>query len=50
VKYYFSPHARGQSGSGRGLFLVKRMLELLAGDIWCESYSDAISFCFWLRA
>ena len=32
TKYYRSPHARRQSGSGLGLYLVKRLITLFQGD------------------
>ena len=48
TKYYRSPHARRQSGSGLGLFLVKRLLELLEGHIGYTLESDQISFSVWL--
>ena len=37
VKYYRSPHARRQTGSGLGLFLVKGLSALLKGHIGFET-------------
>ena len=48
TKYYRSPHARRQTGSGLGLFLVKRLLEMLGGQIGYAPKSEQISFSFWL--
>ena len=48
TKYYRSPHARRQSGSGLGLYLVKRLITLFQGDIWFKATGEQVAFCFWL--
>lgn len=47
-KYYRSPRAKSLSGSGLGLYLVKRLLELLHGSIHFESQQDKACFSIWL--
>ena len=47
-KYYRSPQARRQSGSGLGLFLVKGLLELMQGRIAYETQIDRAVFSIWL--
>lgn len=47
-KYYRSPQARRQSGSGLGLFLVKGLLELMQGTIDYAVQEDRITFRIWL--
>ena len=47
-KYYRSPHARRQSGSGLGLFLVKGLLGLMQGRIAYEAQIDHAVFSIWL--
>jgi signal transduction histidine kinase len=47
-KYYRSPQARRQSGSGLGLFLVKGLLDLMHGRIAYETQLDRAVFSIWL--
>jgi signal transduction histidine kinase len=47
-KYYRSPQARRQSGSGLGLFLVKGLLDLMHGRISYETQLDRAVFSIWL--
>lgn len=47
-KYYRSPQARRQSGSGLGLFLVKGLLDLMQGRIAYETQIDRAVFTIWL--
>ncbi len=47
-KYYRSPKARRQSGSGLGLFLVKGLVELMSGRIRYEPQANRALFCLWL--
>jgi signal transduction histidine kinase len=43
-KYYRSPHARRQTGSGLGLYLVRHLLHTLGGSIKYERISNRIHF------
>lgn len=47
-KYYRSPQARRQSGSGLGLFLVKGLLDLLQGSIRYQGCDGHATFSLWL--
>jgi signal transduction histidine kinase len=47
-KYYRSPHAQRQSGSGLGLFLVKSLVELMRGRVNCIPLDDRVRFEWWL--
>jgi signal transduction histidine kinase len=47
-KYYRSPQARRQSGSGLGLFLAKGLLDLMQGRIGYETQIDRAVFSIWL--
>jgi signal transduction histidine kinase len=47
-KYYRSPHAQRQSGSGLGLFLVKSLVELMRGRVNCIPLDDRVRFECWL--
>lgn len=49
-KYYRSPHARRQSGSGMGLFLVKGLVHLMQGLISYAPTQSLIRFRLWLPA
>jgi signal transduction histidine kinase len=49
-KYYRSPGARHQSGSGLGLFLVRGLLDLMEGTIQFEVREGRVVFEFWLPA
>jgi signal transduction histidine kinase len=49
-KYYRSPLARKQSGSGLGLFLVKALLELLDGKVTYSPIDGVVRFEIWLPA
>ena len=49
-KYYRSPLARKQSGSGLGLFLVKALLELLNGKVTYVPSDGLVRFEIWLPA
>lgn len=49
-KYYRSPLARKQSGSGLGLFLVKALLELLNGHVTYSPSDGLVRFEIWLPA
>ncbi len=48
VKYYRSPRAKKQSGSGLGLFLVKSLLELLQGQVHYSPLPQGVRFEVWL--
>jgi two-component system, sensor histidine kinase LadS len=47
-KYYRSPQAYGQSGSGLGLYLVKGLVEQLGGTIDYSGSSERVEFRVWL--
>jgi signal transduction histidine kinase len=47
-KYYRAPEAQALSGAGLGLWLVKRIVELLSGTIRFESGDGKVSFSVWL--
>ena len=47
-KYYRSPQARRQSGSGLGLFLVKGLVDLMQGTITYELKDERVTFEIWL--
>jgi signal transduction histidine kinase len=49
-KYYRSPLARKQSGSGLGLFLVKALLQLLNGKVTYSPSDGLVRFEIWLPA
>ena len=49
-KYYRSPGARHQSGSGLGLFLVRGLLDLMGGTIHFEARDGRAVFEVWLPA
>jgi two-component system, sensor histidine kinase LadS len=47
-KYYRSPHAQRQSGSGLGLFLVKSLVELMGGNVHYTPLDGRARFEVWL--
>ncbi len=47
-KYYRSPSAQRQSGSGLGLFLVKSLLELMRGHVRYIPLPQGVRFQVWL--
>lgn len=47
-KYYRSQHAKRQSGSGLGLFLVKSLLTLMQGRVNYTALSGSVRFEVWL--
>lgn len=47
-KYYRSPGAHGKSGSGLGLYLVKRMAEILGGSISYHFSGAEVTFELWI--
>jgi signal transduction histidine kinase len=49
-KYYRSPGARHQSGSGLGLFLVRGLLDLMGGNIRFDAEGERVVFRVWLPA
>jgi len=49
-KYYRSPGARHQSGSGLGLFLVRGLLDLMGGSIRFEERDGQVVFEIWVPA
>jgi signal transduction histidine kinase len=49
-KYYRSPGARHQSGSGLGLFLVRGLLDLMGGTIHFDARNGRAVFDVWLPA
>jgi signal transduction histidine kinase len=49
-KYYRSPGARHQSGSGLGLFLVRGLLDLMGGTVQFQAQDGWAVFDVWLPA
>ena len=49
-KYYRSPGARHQSGSGLGLFLVRGLVELMDGTVDFKACEGKAVFTLWLPA
>ena len=49
-KYYRSPKAKRQSGSGLGLFLVKQLMEVMGGTVCYRTESEHAIFEIWLPA
>lgn len=47
-KYYRSPGAHQQSGSGLGLYIVKALSERLGATIACRPQADLVVFELWL--
>lgn len=47
-KYYRGTHARRQSGSGLGLFLVKGLIDLMQGTITYELKEERMTFEIWI--
>lgn len=47
-KYYRSPHAQRQSGSGLGLYLVKSLLHLMKGHATYVALEGRVRFDIWL--
>ena len=47
-KYYRSPGAHQQSGSGLGLYIVKALAERLGASIDCRQHAGLIVFDLWL--
>lgn len=47
-KYYRSPRALRQSGSGLGLFLVKSLVDLMQGGVTYTALSERVRFEVWL--
>lgn len=47
-KYYRSPRAHGKTGSGLGLYLVKRMAEILGGSISYQFHGVEVTFELWI--
>ena len=49
-KYFRSPQAQRQSGSGLGLYLARSLLGLLGGHISCSAAGQQVRFEVWLPA
>ena len=47
-KYYRSPHARRQAGTGLGLFLVLNLMQVLGGKIDYTPDTQSVHFCLHL--
>ena len=47
-KYYRSPQARRQSGSGLGLYIVRHLASLLKGHVTYVTEQDEVRFELWL--
>jgi signal transduction histidine kinase len=47
-KYYRSPHAKRQVGSGLGLFLIANLANLLGGEIRYDPTPTQVRFRLWL--
>jgi signal transduction histidine kinase len=49
-KYYRSPHARRQSGSGLGLYIVRHLASLLGARIDYDPADEEVRFALWVPA
>lgn len=47
-KYYRSPHARRQTGSGLGLYLVRHLMQVLGGQVEYAPTENRISFVLYI--
>ena len=47
-KYYRSPHAKRQAGTGLGLYLVSKLMQVLGGEIKYEPDDRTVRFVVWL--
>ena len=47
-KYFRGINATGQTGSGLGLHLSRRLATIINGQLWAELGSDDIKLCLWI--
>jgi len=47
-KYFRGINATGQTGSGLGLHLSRRLTTIINGHLWAELGSDDIKLCLWI--
>jgi len=47
-KYFRGPNATGQTGSGLGLHLSRRLAMIIGAGLWAELGSNDIKLCLWI--